>query len=208
MSESERTPAPVANHHADHPGFAGISGAAFALVSALTRNRAAREICDRAGVSPTDRAVDLGCGSGNAVREAARRGAEATGIDPAAVMLRVAGLLMRGPRLTWAQGTAEAIPLPDASATVLWSVAAIHHWQDVDAALAEIHRVLAPGGRFLGVERRTTEGATGLATHGWTEAQAETFAAQCRDAGFVAVTVETTDGSRGREVLVRARRPA
>jgi ubiquinone/menaquinone biosynthesis C-methylase UbiE len=197
----------VANHHAGHPGFKGLSGTAFALFSAFTRNGAGRETCDRAEVSPADRAVDLGCGSGNAVREAARRGASATGIDPAPVMLRVARLLMRGPNTTWKQGTAEAIPLEDASATVVWSVAAIHHWQDVDAGLAEVHRVLAPGGRFLGVERRTTAGATGIASHGWTDEQAEVFADQCRTAGFVDVTVDTANGARGLELVVRAIRP-
>jgi ubiquinone/menaquinone biosynthesis C-methylase UbiE len=205
---SERLHTAVANHHAHHPGFKGLSGAAFAVFSAFARNGAAREICNLAQVSPTDRAVDLGCGPGNAVREAARRGARATGVDPAPVMLRVARLLMRGGTTTWKQGTAEAIPLPDGSATVVWSVAAIHHWQDVDAGLAEIHRVLAPGGRFLGVERKTTAGASGLASHGWTSEQADTFAGQCRAAGFVDVEIEAIGGARGRELVVRTRRQA
>ena len=42
-------------------------------------------------------------------------------------------------------GTAEAIPLPDASVDVV-TVAQAFHWFDAPAALAEIARVLAPGG--------------------------------------------------------------
>jgi ubiquinone/menaquinone biosynthesis C-methylase UbiE len=121
-------------------------------------------------------------------------------------MLQLARLLVRAPGVDWKRGTAESLPLADGSATVVWSVATIHHWQDVDAGLAEVHRVLAPGGRFLGVERRSKPGATGLASHGWTEEQAESFAAACRRAGFVAVTVETQAGPRGHELVVRAGR--
>ena len=47
------------------------------------------------------------------------------------------------------QGTAENLPVPEHSATVVWSVATVHHWADVTAGLAEVRRVLSPGGRFL-----------------------------------------------------------
>ena len=66
--------------------------------------------------------------------------------------------------------------------------------------------MLAPGGRFLAAERRTTPGATGLASHGWTDAQADAFAALCREAGFTDVSVATHAGRRAL-VTVRARRP-
>jgi ubiquinone/menaquinone biosynthesis C-methylase UbiE len=114
---------------------------------------------------------------------------------------------VRAPGVEWREGTAEALPVDDGAATVLWSVSTIHHWSDIDQGLAEAHRVLAPGGRFLGIERRTTPGATGHAGHGWTDEQAEAFAAACRAARFVDVTVETRDGDRGRLQVVRAHRP-
>jgi ubiquinone/menaquinone biosynthesis C-methylase UbiE len=197
----------VANHHANHRGFSGLTGLLIGLSFAFGRGRAAGQVADLAEVSPTDRVVDVGCGPGNAVKAAARRGATAVGIDPAPVMLRLARLLVRAPGVEWREGTAEALPVDDGAATVLWSVSTIHHWSDIDQGLAEAHRVLAPGGRFLGIERRTTPGATGHAGHGWTDEQAEAFAAACRAARFVDVTVETRDGDRGRLQVVRAHRP-
>ena len=77
----------------------------------------------------------------------------------------------------------------------------------VEPALTEVSRVLGSGGRFLAAERRTTPGATGLASHGWTDAQAEAFADLCRAAGFVDVTVATHPGKRAL-VSVLAHRPS
>jgi ubiquinone/menaquinone biosynthesis C-methylase UbiE len=152
---------------------------------------------DLTAVSPSDHVVDLGCGPGVAAREAARRGARVTGIDPAPVMLRLAARLSRSSSaITWSEGAAEAIPLADGAATVLWSIATVHHWRDLDAGLREVDRVLVAGGRFLVIERRTRPGATGRASHGWTDDQAAAFAERCRDMGFVVVQVGRHEGRR------------
>ncbi|MDQ2650696.1 MAG: class I SAM-dependent methyltransferase [Actinomycetota bacterium] len=201
--DADRSP----NHHADHPGFAGLSGHLYAGLFAVIGKANARLVLDLAGVTPADRVVDIGCGAGNAVRAAAAVGATGTGVDPSAAMLRVARLLTRGRRATFRRGGAETLPVADASATVVWSVACVHHWVDVDAALSEVVRVLEPGGRFLAVERRIEAGATGLASHGWTPIQVDAFAGACRAAGLVDVTVETVEGRRGTALVVRAHRP-
>ncbi|BBY91846.1 SAM-dependent methyltransferase [Mycobacterium gallinarum] len=177
------------NHHADHPGFSGVTGAIVGLMLLWMGRANARLAVEVTGVSAGDRVVDIGCGPGGAVREAARRGARATGVDPAPVMLRLARTFTRDASIAWAEGTAESVPLPDGSATVLWSLATVHHWQNVGMGLGEARRLLAPKGRLLAVERRVQRGATGLASHGWTEQQAESFAAQCRTSGFTDVTV-------------------
>lgn len=44
----------------------------------------ARRVVELSGVGASDRALDIGCGPGNAAREAGRRGADVIGIDPAA----------------------------------------------------------------------------------------------------------------------------
>ena len=184
------SPATPVNHHADYSGFAGVSGALIGLIMLAMGRARARLAAGVASVSDADSVVDIGCGPGSAVREAARHGARVTGIDPAPVMLRLARAFNRKRAgITWAEGTAEDLPLPDGSATVVWSLATVHHWKDVGKGLAEVHRVLTPGGRLLAIERQVRPGATGLASHGWTEQQAESFAAQCRTAGLHKVRV-------------------
>lgn len=182
-------PLPV-NHHADHPGFSGLTGAVMAWLFLLMGRDTARLAADLAAVGPSDVVVDIGCGAGNAARAAARRGARVTGVDPSPTMLRVARTATRGlPALTWAQGGAESLPVRDGSATVVWALATVHHWPDVDASLREIVRVLAPGGRLLVLERQVQPDATGFASHGWTAQQAESFAALCRSVGLVGVDI-------------------
>jgi ubiquinone/menaquinone biosynthesis C-methylase UbiE len=195
------------NHHADHPGFSGVVAAGTALVLLATGGRVARLAADVAGVTAADRVVDVGCGPGNAVREAARRGAHAIGVDPAALMLRLARWVTRSADVDWVRGAAERLPIPDAAATVVWSLATVHHWKDVRAGLDEARRVLAPGGRLVAVERQVDAGATGLASHGWTRQQAESFAAHCRDAGFTGAEVEDRRARRRAVWVVRATRP-
>lgn len=201
------SPSPV-NHHAHHPGFTGATGALFGLIMVVMGRAKARLAADVASVADADHVVDVGCGPGTAVRAAAGRGARVTGVDPAPVMLRLARTLTRDqPGITWADGVAEDLPLQDGSATVVWSLATVHHWKDVTAGLAEVHRVLASGGRFLAIERQVRPGATGLASHGWTEHQAESFAAQCRTAGLQNVQIENQRTGRRAVWVVSGVRP-
>ncbi|WP_333889625.1 class I SAM-dependent methyltransferase [Mycolicibacterium gadium] len=195
------------NHHADHHGFSGVSGAVVGLLLLWMGRANARLAVEVTGVSAGDRVIDIGCGPGGAVREAARRGARVTGIDPAPVMLRLARTFTRDATIEWAEGTAESVPLPDGSATVLWSLATVHHWQNVGMGLGEARRLLAPNGRLLAVERRVKPDAKGLASHGWTQQQAESFAAQCRTSGFTDVAVAQHGHGRRSVWTVIAVRP-
>lgn len=93
------------------------------------------------------RMLDIGCGEGQVARLAAELGMSAVGIDPAYSQLTVAQQRGGGPR--YAQGA--AIPLPVATASVDAAVACLvfEHIADLDGALAEVGRVLRPGGTFL-----------------------------------------------------------
>jgi ubiquinone/menaquinone biosynthesis C-methylase UbiE len=196
------------NHHAHHPGFAGPAGLLAAVKMATKRGAVAELVCDLAEVGPGDRVLDIGAGPGRAVRAAARRGATAVGIDPATVMLRVARLLTRpGREIAWKVGVAESLPVEDGWATVAWSVACVHHWHDVTKGLAEVRRVLAPGGRFLGVERKTVADATGLASHGWTREQADALGEACAAAGLADVDVSEHRPGEETVLVVSARLP-
>jgi ubiquinone/menaquinone biosynthesis C-methylase UbiE len=187
---------PIPNHHASHSGFSGPRGLLAAVSFLFGRDRAAHVAIELSGLQAGERLVDVGCGPGVAVRRARAIGAEAIGVDPARVMLRVARLRWRsGSRIDWRIGTAESLPVEDRWAQVVWSLATVHHWADVDAALAEARRVLMPGGRLVVLERRIHDtDARGTASHGWTPDQSESFAEHCRRHGFANVTVSTHEG--------------
>ena len=157
-----------------------------------------------APVGAGDALLDIGCGPGVAARYAARLGANVTGVDPAAVMLRVARLVPSSSRVRYLDGRAEALPVHDDAMNVVWSLSTVHHWSDIDRALDEVARVLRPGGRFLAIEHHTTADAEGLASHGWTRAQADAFADACRAHGFCDVVVEEHAGGHKPAVSVVA----
>ncbi len=181
------------NHHAHYRQFGGLFGYLAGLTMIVGRGRDARLVADLASVGPGDVVVDIGCGPGTAARHAANRGADVIGLDPSGPMLRVASLISRWRptpgALEWRQGAAETMDLPADSVSVCWSIAAVHHWQDLGAGLDRVERVLTPGARFLAVEKRTEPGATGIAGHGWTRAQAELFASMLSDRGFTDVEI-------------------
>jgi len=196
------------NHHADHPGFRGVSGLVAALSMAIGRQGDARLAVRLSGLQRGQHVVDVGCGPGVAVRHAARIGAVAVGVDPAPVMRRVARLLTSSAApIRYEAGTAEDIPLGDHAVAVVWSIATVHHWTDLDAGLREARRVLEPGGCFVAVERRVEPGARGHGSHGWTDLQAHAFAEQCAATGFVDVRLDTARRGRRLVVSVVARSP-
>jgi SAM-dependent methyltransferase len=99
-------------------------------------------------VSPAPRVVDLGAGTGILTTALDRLGADVTAIEPDPDML--AELRRRLPEVTSAAGSAEALPLPDASVDAVLAGQAMH-WFDMDRAIPEIARVLVPGGVFAGL---------------------------------------------------------
>ena len=97
--------------------------------------------------------------------------------------------------------------MPDGSVSVLWTIASVHHWADLDAALAEAKRVLSPAGRLVAIERRTRAGAHGHASHGWTDQQATAFADLCQEHGFIDAEVGRHQNGRRRTLSVTAGAP-
>ena len=136
----------IPNHHAHYPGFAGPAGFLAAASMALGGGGNARLAERLSELTASDAVADIGCGPGTAARRAARLGASVVGIDPAPVMLRLARLLTRrsAHAVRYAAGSAEALPLPDSSVSVAWSIASVHHWAGLNAGLHEARRVLKP----------------------------------------------------------------
>ncbi len=196
------------NHHADYAGFAGVPGLVAALSMAFGRKGDAQLAVRLSDLGSGETVVDIGCGPGVAVRYAARQGATVTGVDPAPIMLRVAKLLTRRPgKVRYLEGVAEAMPVPDGSASVVWSIATVHHWSHIDAGLREARRVLVSGGRLVAMERSAAPGARGHASHGWTDEQATAFADGCREHGFSGVRLERATIGRRSTVSVIGNAP-
>lgn len=102
-----------------------------------------------------DRAVELGCGAGRGLVLAARAAglAHITGMDLSPTMLRAASHRLRRAgqrdRVRLLRGDLEALPYRDGSLDKIWSVHTFYFWADPEAVLADLLRVLAPGGRIV-----------------------------------------------------------
>lgn len=101
--------------------------------------------------------LDIGCGEGQISRLATRAGLAVIGIDPAFAQVsealrrsrRDGGAVPAGGRDLYAQGSALDLPVADGSIDMAIACLVFEHIPDVDGALREVARVLAPGGRFL-----------------------------------------------------------
>lgn len=98
---------------------------------------------DRLGLAPGSRALDLAAGTGKLTRQLVQRGLDVVAVEPGDEMRAVLERVL--PEVEALAGTAEAIPLSDASVDVI-TVGQAFHWFDREAALAEMARVLRPGG--------------------------------------------------------------
>jgi ubiquinone/menaquinone biosynthesis C-methylase UbiE len=205
MTAPDRQPA----HAHGQQRFGGVLGLMIGVVLLVGRGAVSRLVADLANVGPGDQVLDVGCGPGGAAREAARRGAAVTGVDPAPLMLAMGRWLSRGRSgrgIRFVIGTAEDLPMPDNSVRVAWAISSAHHWADVGTGLSELHRVLKPGGRLIIAERLARPGARGMAAHGFTSAQAADIVTALRDAGFANATHQTQRAGRRVLAVVRAHR--
>jgi SAM-dependent methyltransferase len=99
----------------------------------------------RLGLSSGCNAVDLGAGSGKFTRLMLETGAAVAAVEPVQAMRGQLSTTL--PAVSVLAGSAQAIPLPSASQDALVCAQAFH-WFATEAALAEIRRVLKPGGRL------------------------------------------------------------
>ena len=132
------------------------------LGNLVTLGRAAamrEQTADLAELRPGERVLEVGCGTGEVAQRARARvgpAGQVAGIDPSADMIAVAQrkAARAGLDIDYRVAAIEALPFPEASFDVVLSSLMMHHLpDDVKAAgLAEVRRVLRPGGRLVIVD--------------------------------------------------------
>ncbi len=172
------------------------------LVGALTLGRAGalrRQTVRLAQIQPGERVLEVGCGTGDVAlraRAAAGPAGAVVGIDPAPEMIARAQrkAARRRVGIDYRVGVVEALDFPDASFDVVLSSMMMHHLPPSlkHRGLAEIRRVLKPGGRLLVVDvtRPTTRQGRlmrTLALHGGARTGAQDLPALLRDSAFTRI---------------------
>ena len=109
-----------------------------------------RETLARFSLRPSERLLDIGCGTGALLERLCGQHAAAqlAGVDPVAEMLAVARRRLP-PDILLRQGWAERLPFGDEQFDVVLSCNVFHYIRQPAAALREMSRVLSPGGRLV-----------------------------------------------------------
>jgi SAM-dependent methyltransferase len=134
------------------------------------------------GDTPLD-VVDLGAGTGKLTRVLVSLGHRVTAIEPLPEMLEL--LPAAAPGAFAILGSAEVIPLPDASADVVTAAQAFH-WFDLPVALPEIARVLRPNGRLALIWNKRDNHEP------WVAKLSETIGSETLDRGDVEEPIEAS----------------
>lgn len=104
--------------------------------------------------APGTRVLDLACGTGDIAFEAASQGARVVGLDITHRMLQLARdrRARSAARVALVEGDMMALPFPDASFDVVTTGYGLRNVPELASALAEIGRVLVPGGTLLSLD--------------------------------------------------------
>lgn len=175
----------------------------FVQLLALGRAKALRQLTiDQAQIQSGEAVLDVGCGTGDLTLLAKQRVGAAgrvCGIDAGPEMIEVARrkAAKRHTEIDFRVEPIEALTFPDQSFDVVLSSLMMHHLPDdlKPRALAEIRRVLKPGGRVLIADfKRPTDrlgrGLLGLTMHGHMRQGTQDLPALLEEAGFTSITVD------------------
>lgn len=160
-----------------------------------------RVILAELALTPGDYLVEVGCGGGALLKQALRTGCRAAAVDHSPDMVRLAREenreAVRDGRLEVREAKAEALPFPEATFTCAAMTGVFGFLPDPVRALAEIHRVLRPGGRLVVLgsdpELKGTPAAPEPMASRLRFYDDEEFAALGRQAGFAEVRVARRD---------------
>ena len=116
-----------------------------------------RRATARAAVRPGDAVLDACCGTGDLALACAREGGTVTGLDFSERMLERAQ--KKGPALKWVEGDLLALPFADGSFDAATVGFGVRNVDDLARGLAELRRVLRPGGKLAILEITQPRGA-------------------------------------------------
>ncbi|HYN87448.1 MAG TPA: bifunctional 2-polyprenyl-6-hydroxyphenol methylase/3-demethylubiquinol 3-O-methyltransferase UbiG, partial [Ardenticatenaceae bacterium] len=124
--------------------LAGLTPARMAYMRGVLVGKLQLDLAEKA-------VLDLGCGGGRVAEEMARLGCHVLGIDPSARSIATARAHAKkaGLDIDYQVAMGEALPLPNGAFDIVYSLDVLEHVVDLDRVMAEIARVLLPGGVFI-----------------------------------------------------------
>ncbi|WP_051943403.1 class I SAM-dependent methyltransferase [Streptacidiphilus rugosus] len=180
-------------------------GALMAVMNAAQIRETVRAVAPQAGEHVLE--IGFGPGVGLVALANAAPGVRVAGADPSAEMVAAAGRRTRrlGDRVGLHEGTAAALPWEDATFDAVCATNSVQLWQPRGASLAEVLRVLKPGGRLVlsVLERAVLPDGGSAGPHFDDELRPD-----LAQAGFGDARLEWRESKLGRALLVTATRPA
>ena len=143
----------------------GVLGRVIAFIMARETWRDNLNAIAALNIRPGDRVLDVGTGHGRSLAELARHVAEGyvTGVDPSPLMVKTAARrnrkLVRSGRVDVVRADTARLPFDDARFDRVLCVHVVYFWEDRDAALREMARVMNPGAKLALVFRTAANSA-------------------------------------------------
>ena len=191
----------------------GWLGEIVARVMAFETEPANRVAIEKLAVQAGEAVLEIGSGHGRTLaRIAATPGTFLAGVDPSDVMVRLARKRMRrwidAGRADVALASSAKIPHADARFDAALAVHVVYFWREPLADLAEILRVLRPGGRLLLVYRpRDEETLVSLPASVYALRSVDEIEALLAESTFVGIGSDERAIGRSRFAFTQARRP-